>query len=161
MSPLGNANDRGAWAVGTAYALNDVVTYENRKFVCVNASGSTGNDPSGDSANTYWQEFAVTGADADEQGGFAALSTAKRIVPLNETTYTANDGDVIIATVTTAITSPPSVEGAYFEVISNGASITATVTPATGTVNGASTVTVTTQYTKKTFRCDGTNWFAS
>jgi hypothetical protein len=122
---------------------------------------TTGNSPEGDSSNTYWQEFAVTGADADEPGGFSGLSTPKRIVPLNEATYTAQDGDVIIASISTAITSPPAVEGAYFEVYSNGASITATITPATGLVNGAATVTVTTQYTKKSFRCDGTNWFAA
>lgn len=157
--PLGNANPRGAWAVGTAYAPNDTVTYEGRSFVCM--ASSTGNDPLGDEGSVFWAEFESGGPGSDMPGGELMQSVVHRAVQLNEATYTAAAGDVIFAAVTTAITLPPASDAGVVEVISVGASITATVAPATGLVNGAASVTVTTQYTKKTFRSDGFAWFAA
>jgi hypothetical protein len=160
--PFGNANERGAWAVGTTYAIDDVVGYDGVTYMAVAAS--TGVNPSGDSSNTYWAEIALSGSEADIPGQESALgqTAIRNAVVLNESAYSANYGDVVFATVTTAILLPAPAEAAEIEVISNGASITATVSAPTGSlVNGVASVTVTTQYTKKTFRSDGFNWFAA
>lgn len=145
-----DANERGAWAVGTAYSTYDVIEFEGQSYEAV--QGSTGVDPSGDSANTYWTPVAKEAPLPSQTAGTVAL---------NEATYTARNGDVIIATVNTTITLPaPSVNGKIV-VISNGASITATVAaPTSYTVNGAASVTVTTQYTRKEFYSDGYTWLA-
>jgi hypothetical protein len=151
--PPNTANLRGAWAVGTAYAAGDVVTYEGYEYECV--ASSTGNDPAGDSANTYWVLIAGSGGTVD------ALN---RLIGLNESTYTANYGDCIVGTANATITLPTPQIGAKVEVWSNGSSITLTVQPdatSGAKVNGTTSVTVTTQYTKKTFLCDGSNWFAA
>lgn len=155
---VNTANLRGGWAIGTAYALYDVVDYDGYKYECVNASGSTGNEPAGDTAGTYWTLIASDGAIPDPTG--------KNAVILNEATYSAAFGDVIFALATTTISLPvpiPEGDNGCIIVISNGASITATVQPAStaATVNGTTSVTVTTQYTRKTFYTDGFNWFAA
>jgi hypothetical protein len=150
---VNTANLRGPWAVGTAYAQYDVVDFEGYKYECINASGSTGNDPSGDTVGTYWALIASDGNLVPGTGHFIAL---------NEATYQAVNGDVVLTTVTGAVTLPAPQIGAKVDVISNGASITCTVTaPAGSLVNGAASVTVTTQYTKKAFYSDGTNWFGA
>ena len=150
------ANERGAWAVGTTYAAYDVVDFDGYKYGC--NSASTGNDPSGDTAQTYWTVISAELGVPDPTG--------KNAVLLNESAYTAVDGDTIFASVNTTITLPlPNATGdnGAIVVISNGGSITATVAaPAGGsTVNGSASVTVTTQYTRKTFYSDGFNWFAA
>ena len=149
---VNTANLKGAWAVGTAYIPSDVVDFEGFKYECV--ANSTGNDPAGDTAGTYWVLIASDGNIVPGTG---------HMIGLNETTYQAVNGDVVITTVTGAVTLPAPQVGARVDVISNGASITCTVSPAAGgaTVNGTTSVTVTTQYTKKVFYSDGTNWFAS
>lgn len=152
-----NPNARGAWAVGTTYAANDTVSYENQAWVA-NAA-STGVAPGSD-AGVSWTAYAASGVDAD------SILAAHQDTISNAITvaaaYTASDGDCVFATATCTITLPAPGEAAVVEVISNGASITATVAAPTGSlVNGAASVTVTTQYTKKTFRSDGFNWFAA
>jgi hypothetical protein len=44
-------NQTGVWAIGTAYAVNDVVTRLGNTYVCILAS--TGNDPATD-AGVHW-----------------------------------------------------------------------------------------------------------
>ena len=146
------ANERGAWASGTAYAASDVVDYDGFKYECI--ATCTGVDPAGDNG-TYWVVV------SSEQPAPDAVGTT---VVLNEAAYTARFGDTIFATANTTITLPAPQEGQpRVKVVSNGASITATVAaPAGGsTVNGTTSVTVTTQYTAKTFETDGFNWFTA
>ncbi len=144
------ANERGPWASGTAYALYDVVEYEGYKYECINASGSTGNDPAGDTANTYWLIIGAEGTTPDPTG--------HGVVTVNEATYQAAVGDFILAATNTTITVPAPTPGGFFDVASIGASITATVSGAV--INGGVSTTVTTQYTRKHFVSDGLAWFA-
>lgn len=54
--PAGDGfNPAGAWAAGTTYAKNDMVSHGPRSFVSF-ADGNVGNEPPGsDSDDTYWQ----------------------------------------------------------------------------------------------------------
>ena len=46
---------RGAWAIGTAYAVNDVVSYNGTAYIAILAG--TGQEP--DTATTYWDVLAA------------------------------------------------------------------------------------------------------
>jgi hypothetical protein len=144
------AHLRGPWVSGTSYIAADVVSYEGYSYECIQATSSV--TPGGD-GGTYWVVVSDEPGDADPVGKF---------LELNEAAYSAVYGDEIMATVNCTITLPAPQAGAKVIVWSNGASITATVEPtAPVTVNGTTSVTVTTQYTKKTFVSDGVNWFAA
>jgi hypothetical protein len=58
-----NPTFRGAWASGTAYAYDDIVTLDGIEYVCVNLSGSTGNTPETDTG-TNWAQVANDQSDA-------------------------------------------------------------------------------------------------
>jgi hypothetical protein len=64
MSVAGNPVFKGAWVAATAYVLDDVVMFDDRQYVCINASGSTGNRPDTDAVpptftGTYWSVIAT------------------------------------------------------------------------------------------------------
>lgn len=144
------ANYRGLYAAGTTYAAYDTVDYEGDRYQCVLAC--TGVDPAGDNG-THW---AVVAAEAGYPDG------SGKYVGLDEATYQAVNGDTIVGTANSTISLPAPTPGATVDVWSNGASITLTVQAVAGaTVNGGASVTVTTQYTKKKFIADGTNWLAA
>jgi hypothetical protein len=48
-----NPTFRGAWASGTAYNYNDLVSLDGTEYVCVNLSGSTGNSPESDTGANW------------------------------------------------------------------------------------------------------------
>ena len=60
---------RQAYASGTAYVANDVVTYNGAAYICILAS--TGNDPTN---TTYWSVLASKGADGVTVGKAIAAS---------------------------------------------------------------------------------------
>jgi len=150
--PPNTANLRGAWAVGTTYNASDEVAYDGFLYECL--ATCTGVSPAGDNG-TYWTIVASEGAIPDNR--------QPQDIILTESTYAAQYGDTIFATVNCTITLPAPAEGQLdIKVISDGASITATVAAPTGsTVNGTTSVTVTTEYTKKSFVSDGFNWYGA
>lgn len=52
---------RGAYAAGTTYALDDVVTEAGTSYISMQAA-NTGHDPAADASNTWWAELAIAGA---------------------------------------------------------------------------------------------------
>ena len=54
---------RGAYAGGTAYVVDDIVTHGNESFICIQAG--TGNATSNAS---YWTKLAAKGADGTDVG---------------------------------------------------------------------------------------------
>lgn len=55
---------RGAYSSGTAYIINDVVTFSERSYICTQAG--TGNDPTGtNAANAFWDLLAGKGDPGD------------------------------------------------------------------------------------------------
>ena len=52
---------RGAYAGGTAYVVDDIVTYSNESYICILAS--TGNLPTD---TTYWTKLAAKGVDGTD-----------------------------------------------------------------------------------------------
>ncbi len=54
---------RGAYAGGTAYVVDDIVTYSNETYICILAS--TGNLPTD---TTYWTKLAAKGTDGTDVG---------------------------------------------------------------------------------------------
>lgn len=64
MAVPGNPVNRGAWVAATAYNLDDIVMFDDKLYVCINASGSTGNRPDTDAVpptftGTYWSVLAT------------------------------------------------------------------------------------------------------
>lgn len=104
--------------------------------------------------------------DTASQTGVALQPTSS--VVSKTATYTASWGDVVLADGSGgafAVTTPDADEAAAaltkeFTVLRTGATGTITVTAASGTINGASSVTLTTQYTGWRIVSDGTNFFA-
>jgi hypothetical protein len=55
---------RGTYSSGTAYILNDMVTFQERTYICTTAT--TGNDPTGtNGSNTWWDLLAGKGDPGD------------------------------------------------------------------------------------------------
>jgi len=77
--------------------------------------------------------------------------------------YTAADGDVVICDATGGaftITLPAVAAGAYVTVKKKDSSANAiTVSPASGTIDGAASQLISTQYTSLDFISDATNWW--
>lgn len=82
---------RGAYAGGTAYVVNDCVSYNGSSYVCISAS--TGNDPPN---ATYWSQMAAkgdtgaTGATGPQgpAGGITGITATKGVLPAaNGTTF--------------------------------------------------------------------------
>ena len=79
------------------------------------------------------------------------------------TTYTAASGDFVLANATSAaftVTSPAATTGGIVSVKKTDSSTNSvTFSPASGTVDGASTFVLTNQYDAFRFVSDGTNWW--
>jgi hypothetical protein len=77
--------------------------------------------------------------------------------------YTAASGDLVLADTSGgafAVTSPAATSGAWFAVKKKTADTNVlTVTPASGTIDGASSFTTSAGYSAYTFVADGTNWW--
>ena len=77
---------RGAYAGGTTYYPNDIVTYDNQTYICI--LQSTGNVPTN---TTYWSLLAAKGTD-----GAVTLSTAQTLtnktISASNNTLTGPDG---------------------------------------------------------------------
>lgn len=84
-----SVNYRGAYSSGTAYYINDIVTYSNSTYICILAS--TGNVPTN---TTYWSVLASKGADGTN--GEVTLSTAQTLtnktISASNNTLTGPDG---------------------------------------------------------------------
>lgn len=76
--------------------------------------------------------------------------------------YTANDGEAVLADATSGaftVTLPASSAGRSVTVKKVDSSSNAvTVTPGSGTIDGAASLSLTVQYASRDFLCDGTNW---
>jgi hypothetical protein len=75
-------NQTGVWAIGTAYAVNDVVTRTGNTYVCILAS--TGNDPATDEG-VHWvvirtgiTSAAILALSDAIIAGFAAMVTSRQ-----------------------------------------------------------------------------------
>jgi hypothetical protein len=81
------------------------------------------------------------------------------------TTYTAANGDLVLADATSAaftVTSPAATANNVFTVKKTDSSANAvTISPASGTIDGASSWVIYDQYSSFTFVSDGTNWFVA
>ena len=79
------------------------------------------------------------------------------------TTYTAASGELVLASASGGaftVTLPAVAAGAVCTVKKTDSSANAvTVSPASGTIDGAATQQVTVQYESLDFISDGTNWF--
>ena len=78
------------------------------------------------------------------------------------TTYAANPGDIVLATAGAGgftVTLPASTINNQVTVkkVDNGAG-TITISPTSGTIDGAATKSIVVQYTSQTYVADGTNW---
>lgn len=102
--------------------------------------------------------LAATAADACRWASAVGTQTA-----VKTSAYTAAVGELVLADTSTtwALTTPAAAAGAWFRAKKVTSDTNAlTVTPATGTVDGAETLDVTAAYASKTFFCDGTNWWS-
>lgn len=102
------------------------------------------------------------------QGGYDAIiagdtlsERASKVVAVSAA-YTAKSNEVVLATATAAftVTLPAASAGKSVVVKKVDASANVvTVAPASGTIDGAGTSTLTAQWQSKEFISDGTNWF--
>ena len=53
---------RGAWLVGTAYVINDAVTYGGASFICATANTGQAPPSGGSGSNAYWTIMAAQGS---------------------------------------------------------------------------------------------------
>ena len=74
---------RGAYAGGTAYVVDDIVTHGNESFICIQAG--TGNATSNAS---YWTKLAAKGSDGTDVG---AILNNKEILGLRIFTIPIED----------------------------------------------------------------------
>ncbi len=93
---------------------------------------------------------------------FSSASSAIAVVS-KTSTYTANNGDCVLANATSAsftVTSPSATLNASVMLKKTDSSgNTVTFSPATGTVDGNATFVLTNQYDSYRFISDGTNWW--
>jgi len=105
---------RGAYAAGTAYLVHDVVAYNERTYICVQAG--TGNAPSGtNSANSYWDLIAGKGDTGDPPTTFTETiaitgSTGVNLRNLADNHTPAYDG-IADATITFTIGNSITLSG--------------------------------------------------
>lgn len=94
--------------------------------------------------------------------GAAAGLPIPRTVQTKTTTYTAVAGDIVLASASGgawALTLPAVASGAWVTVKKTDSSANAiTVTPASGTIDGAATYVIDTQYVSRDFVSNGTDW---
>lgn len=94
--------------------------------------------------------------------GWGAAGAARTVVT-KTTTYTAVTGDIVLASASGgawALTLPAVTAGATVTVKKTDSSANAvTVTPASGTIDGASTLVINSQYDSFDVVADGTNWW--
>lgn len=94
--------------------------------------------------------------------GWGAAGAARTVVT-KTTTYTAVTGDIVLASASGgawALTLPAVTAGATVTVKKTDSSANAvTVTPASGTIDGASTLVINAQYDSFDVVADGTNWW--
>jgi hypothetical protein len=76
----------GAYSAGTAYVVNDAVSYNNSSYICI--LNSTGNLPTN---ATYWSVLALKGTDGEVTLNTAQTLTNKTISASNNT-LTGPDG---------------------------------------------------------------------
>lgn len=97
--------------------------------------------------------------------GFDNTSETVRTTSATSVTLTANDYDVLLVSLTgaTAValpSGPLTQPGRLYRVYKDASAQTVTITPATGTVDGAANTTLATgAIHAKAFLSDGTNWF--
>jgi hypothetical protein len=123
----------------------------------------------GNSATTVARVAAGTNgqmltAQSASTGGLAwAAAPVARTVQSKATTYTAVNGDIVLADATGgtfAVTLPAVAAGLIVDIKKVDASANAvTITPASGTIDGAATVALTTRYASRSMVSDGTSWF--
>lgn len=95
----------------------------------------------------------------------AALLPRKKAIKLvTSATYTIteDDGTILVnaSSAAVTVTLPEHEAGRIFTVLKTDSSGNAvTLKPGSGTINGATTQSTTTQYGKFTVQSDGTNWF--
>ncbi len=102
------------------------------------------------------------------QGGFDAilagdaLSERAAKVVATAVAYTAKAHEVVLATATAAFAVTLPAAAANISVLVKKVDASAnvvTITPASGTIDGAATATLTAQWQSKELISDGTNWF--
>jgi microcystin-dependent protein len=121
---------RGAWASGTAYVLDDVVTgSDGSSYIAMQAN--TGHDPTTDSAHTYWSPMAIHGA-TGPQGAQGAQGVAGPTGPKGDQGLIGTTGN----------TGPTGPAGGllYTQTIGDGSSTQFVVTHGLGTVSVQVTV---------------------
>jgi hypothetical protein len=145
--PLYNPTSGGALAVGsvtTTEILDGTVAVAD-----LSATGTPSSSTYLRGDNTW---ATVTGTDAGP--GAPTAKTGN---------YTAASGELVLADTSGgafAVTSPAATSGAWFAVKKKTADTnTLTVTPASGTIDGASSFTTSAGYSAYTFVADGTNWW--
>jgi hypothetical protein len=103
-------------------------------------------------ANSAWQ-----------QAGSGGGGTSPYNITAQASTYTASSDDFVLANANSAafaVTSPTAVSNALVTIKKVDASANAvTFMPASGTVDGGTSVILTNQYDVFSFICDGTNWW--
>lgn len=96
-------------------------------------------------------------------GGGGTVTIGPATVQTKTTTYTAADHDLVLASASGGawvLTLPAVGAGKWVTVKKTDSTANAiTVTPASGTIDGAATYPITSQYVSRDFVSDGTNWF--
>lgn len=97
------------------------------------------------------------------QSGASVAGLAASQVVAKTTTYTAVNHDLVLASASGGaftVTLPAVAAGAFVTVKKTDSSANVvTVSPASGTIDGASSVALSVQYESYDFVSDGTNWF--
>lgn len=104
LADLSDFYHTGDWAIGTAYVLNNVVTYNSSSYMCIQSN--TGQQP--DTATTYWKLVALCGSVTDVSSTNADISvitgtttpvltlnsgeSANQIVKRDSNAYVPTDG---------------------------------------------------------------------
>jgi hypothetical protein len=90
---------------------------------------------------------------------WAALTTASVVTQPTANYAMYADDEIVLASGTSTITLPTTPVAGRRYTVKNSGTGTITITSASGTIDGAATAVITSQYNSLDFVSDGTNWF--
>jgi hypothetical protein len=137
------------------------------KFGKRDTSGVDGTLTVTDGYGTLHQTTSITGTKFHTAltSASARIKAIRKVTAAGAVTVGADDDTIVMAKsspATTAVTGPAAAAGRRFTIKDgNGDAFTynITVTPASGTIDGAATAVLNVNYDSQTYECDGTNWY--